>query len=92
MLDAERLEHDALGAFRRLVAMKQEAYRAAGLDEDRVRVVPIPHQDTNLLHVGGSRRALRPGPRPEEVPQLTDNESGAEDGDDDVPDHAFSYS
>src|SRR5204863_806806 len=79
LIDAEALEHDALRAVGRFVAVELQADRFPRLDDDRVGRVPALHDDANFLDparagAGGHRLAARE----EEVPQHPDDGDGAE--------------
>src|SRR5882762_4589796 len=84
LIDAEALEHHALGAVGGLIAIELQPHRLARLHDDRVGRVAALHGDVYLLHPtgaggGGDSRAAGE----EEVPQHPDDGDGAErrDGD-----------
>src|SRR5436190_6511656 len=84
LIDAELLEHDALRAVGRLVAIEPQSDRLPRLHYDRVGCVAALHRDTHFLHTARGRGRCDGLPtREQEVPQHPDDGDGAErrDGD-----------
>src|SRR5213078_2371208 len=74
LIDAEALEHDALGAVGGLVAVELQAHRLARLDDDRVGRVAALHAHPHLLDAcGAGRRRHGLAARVAEVPQHPDD-------------------
>src|SRR2546422_8684576 len=84
LIDAESLEHQALGAIGCLVPVELQAHGLAGLHDDRVGRVAALDRDSHFLHPARAGRCRdRRAPREEEVPQHPADGPGAErrDGD-----------
>src|SRR5437588_3433527 len=84
LIDAEALEHDALGAVGSFVPVELQPHRLPRLDDDRVGRVAAFYGDVDFLHPARTRgRGNRRAAREEEVPQHPDDGDGAErrDGD-----------
>src|SRR5258705_9471059 len=79
LIDAEALEHDALGAVGGLIAIELQPHRLACLHDDRVGCVATLYGDVHLLHAtGAGRRGDSRAARKEEGPQHPDDGDGAE--------------